>query len=84
MDPTATGHSWQTRAVRTYASTAPVVTTDLVTLNRLFAGRIALSAALRSGAIALDGSAGAVRGFGRWFGETPFAEATRPMVAKSA
>jgi DNA-binding HxlR family transcriptional regulator len=61
-----------------------VVTTDLVTLNRLFAGRIALTAALRSGAIALDGSAGAVRGFGRWFGESPFAETTRGMVAKSA
>lgn len=61
-----------------------VVTTDLVTLNRLFAGRIALSAALRSGAIALEGSAPAVRGFARWFGESPFAETTRGLVAKSA
>lgn len=61
-----------------------VVTTDLMTLNRLFAGRVALSAALRSGAIALDGSTSAVRGFGRWFGESPFAETTRGMVAKSA
>jgi DNA-binding HxlR family transcriptional regulator len=61
-----------------------VVSTDLVTINRLFAGRLALSAALRSGAIALDGAAPAVRGFGRWFGESPFAEATRSTVAKSA
>lgn len=61
-----------------------VVTTDLVTLNRLFAGRVALSAALRSGTIALEGSASIVGGFGRWFGESPFAETTRGMVAKSA
>jgi DNA-binding HxlR family transcriptional regulator len=61
-----------------------VVTTDLITLNRLFAGRIALSTALRSGAIALDGATPAVRGFGRWFGESPFAETTRGLVAKSA
>lgn len=61
-----------------------VVTTDLVTLNRLFAGRISLSAALRSGAIALEGSTSAVRGFGRWLGESPFAATTRGLVAKSA
>ena len=61
-----------------------VVGTDLMTLNRIFAGRVALSAALRSGAIALEGSAPAVRGFGRWFGESPFAGATRGLVAKSA
>ena len=61
-----------------------VVGTDLMTLNRIFAGRVALSAALRSGAIALEGSASAVRGFGRWFGESPFAGATRGLVAKSA
>jgi hypothetical protein len=61
-----------------------VVTTDLVSLNRVFAGRIALAAALRSGAIALDGSTSAVRGFARWFGESPFAETTRGLVAKSA
>jgi DNA-binding HxlR family transcriptional regulator len=61
-----------------------VVTTDLATLNRLFAGRVALGSALRSGAIALEGSTSAVRGFGRWFGESPFAGATRGLVAKSA
>jgi hypothetical protein len=61
-----------------------VVTTDLVSLNRIFAGRIALSAALRSGAIALEGSTSAVRGFSRWLGESPFAGATRGLVAKSA
>jgi DNA-binding HxlR family transcriptional regulator len=61
-----------------------VVTTDLAALNRLFAGRIALSVALRSGAIALEGSRSAVRGFSRWFGESPFAGTTRGLVAKSA
>jgi DNA-binding HxlR family transcriptional regulator len=61
-----------------------IVTTDLVTLNRLFAGRMALSAALRTSAIALEGSTSVVRGFGRWFGQSPFAQTTRGLVAKSA
>jgi DNA-binding HxlR family transcriptional regulator len=61
-----------------------IVATDLVTLNRLFAGRIALGAALRTGAIALEGSTSVVRGFARWFGQSPFAETTRGLVAKSA
>lgn len=61
-----------------------IVTTDLVTLNRLFAGRVALAAALRSREIALEGSTPVVRGFAHWLGQSPFAETTRGMVAKSA
>jgi DNA-binding HxlR family transcriptional regulator len=61
-----------------------IVTTDLVTLNRLFAGRVALGAALRAREIALEGSSPVVRGFARWLGQSPFAETTRGMVAKSA
>jgi DNA-binding HxlR family transcriptional regulator len=61
-----------------------VVTTDLITLNRVFAGRLALGAALREGAIALEGLSSAARGFARWFGYSPFAQTTRTLVAKTA
>ncbi|HEV8534897.1 MAG TPA: hypothetical protein VGR87_04150 [Candidatus Limnocylindria bacterium] len=61
-----------------------VVATDLSTMNRLFAGRLALSAALRSGAVALEGAPPAVRGFARWFGYSPFADTTRSTTARSA
>ena len=61
-----------------------VVTTDLVTLNRLFAGRVGLSASLRAGTLSLDGTPTAVRNFSKWFGYSPFAETTRGLVAKSA
>jgi len=61
-----------------------VVETDVATLNRVFAGRLALSAALRGGAIALDGAPGAVRSFSRWFGYSPFAETGRSLAARTA
>jgi DNA-binding HxlR family transcriptional regulator len=61
-----------------------VVATDLVTLNRVFAGRLALSAALRAGSIALEGTTTTVRGFARWFGYSPFLETTRALVARTA
>ena len=61
-----------------------MVATDLVTLNRVFAGRLALSAALRAGSIALEGTPTAVRGFARWFGYSPFLETTRALVARTA
>jgi len=61
-----------------------VVATDLVTLNRVFAGRLALGAALRAGSIALEGTPAAVRGFARWFGYSPFLETTRALVARTA
>ncbi len=58
-----------------------VVATDAVTLNQIFAGRLALSAALRAGTIALEGPPAAVRGFARWFGYSPFVETTRALSA---
>ena len=61
-----------------------VVTTDLTTLNRVFAGRLALSAALRDRTIELAGASAAVRGFARWFGYSPFAGTGRLMAAKTA
>lgn len=60
-----------------------VVTTDLVTLNRVFAGRLGLAAALRAGTVVLEGRPPAMRGFARWFGYSPFAEATRAVVASA-
>ena len=61
-----------------------VVATDLTTLNRVFAGRLALSAALRDRTIELAGASAAVRGFARWFGYSPFAGTGRLMAAKTA
>jgi DNA-binding HxlR family transcriptional regulator len=61
-----------------------VVTTDLATLNQVFAGRTGLSAVLRSGSLSLEGAQSAVRSFPRWFGYSPFVETTRGLVAKSA
>lgn len=61
-----------------------VIATDLVTLNRVFAGRASLGAAMRSGSIKVEGSPSAVRGVSRWFGYSPFAEATRGLTARSA
>jgi DNA-binding HxlR family transcriptional regulator len=58
-----------------------VVTSDVRTLHRVFAGRHALSAALREGSIALEGTMQARRAFTRWFGYSPFANATREALA---
>ena len=58
-----------------------VVTSDVRTLYRIFAGRLALSSALRDGSIALDGTPAARRGFTRWFGLSPFAPAARAVLA---
>ena len=56
-----------------------VVSSDVPTLHRIFAGRVALSAALRDGSLTLDGSAEERRRFTRWFGLSPFAPAARAM-----
>lgn len=58
-----------------------VITTDTTTLHRVFAGRMALSAALRDGTLTLEGSPAERRGFSRWFGFSPFAPATREALA---
>lgn len=61
-----------------------VVTTDLRTLHSVFAGRIAMRAALRDGALQLDGEPEMVRSFPRWFGFSPFAEETRAVLRRGA
>jgi len=58
-----------------------VVTSDLRTLHRVFAGRLALAAALRDGSLALEGTAQARRAFTHWFGLSPFAPAAREALA---
>jgi len=57
-----------------------VIWSDLLTLNRLFAGRVGLSATLRDGSVRLEGSAAQARAFPRWFGSSPFAPATRERL----
>ena len=61
-----------------------VVTTDLRTLHSVFAGRIGMRAALRDGALRLDGEPEMVRSFSRWFGFSPFAEETREALRRGA
>jgi hypothetical protein len=58
-----------------------VIWTDLVTLNRVFAGRLGLSAALRDGRVRLEGAAAHARAFPRWFGLSPFAKTARESLA---
>lgn len=63
-------------------ATALVVTSDLRTLHEVFAGRLALRAALRDGRVRLDGTPEMVRLFPRWFGFSPFADETRAAVRR--
>jgi DNA-binding HxlR family transcriptional regulator len=58
-----------------------IVTADLRTLHRVFAGRLALSAALRDGSLTIEGSAQQRRAFGQWFGLSPFARTAREALA---
>ena len=58
-----------------------VVTSDARDLWRVHVGRLALSAALRSGAVRLDGSADQRSAFTRWFGYSPFAPTARAALA---
>jgi DNA-binding HxlR family transcriptional regulator len=58
-----------------------VISSDLLTLNRVFAGRLALSAAMRTGSLTLEGSAEHRRAFTKWFGVSPFAPAARETMA---
>jgi DNA-binding HxlR family transcriptional regulator len=56
-----------------------VVTCDVRTLHRIFAGRYALSAALRDGTLTLEGASAERRMFSRWFGLSPMYEAARAV-----
>ena len=58
-----------------------VIDSDLRTLHRVFAGRLALSAALRDGSLTLEGSTQQRHLFSRWFGVSPFAAAAREALA---
>ena len=58
-----------------------VVTASLSTLHRVFAGRLAMAAALRDGSVTLEGSPAQRRAFTRWFGYSPFAPAARAAIA---
>ena len=58
-----------------------VVTSDPRDLWRVHAGRLGLSAALRTGAVRLEGSAEHRNGFSRWFGYSPFAPTARAALA---
>jgi DNA-binding HxlR family transcriptional regulator len=58
-----------------------IVTADLRTLHRIFAGRLAMAAALRDGSLMLEGAAPHRRAFTRWFGYSPFAPAAREVMA---
>jgi DNA-binding HxlR family transcriptional regulator len=58
-----------------------VISSDLRTLHRVFAGRLALSAAMRDSSLTLEGSTQQRRLFTRWFGVSPFAPEERKALA---
>lgn len=58
-----------------------VIGADLRSMHLVFGGKLALSAALRTGALTLEGSATEKRAFPRWFGLSPFAPAARDQLA---
>jgi DNA-binding HxlR family transcriptional regulator len=57
------------------------VSAEVRDLYLVFVGRMALSAALRKGTIALEGAPAQRRAFMKWFGLSPFATATREALA---
>ena len=58
-----------------------MIDSDLRTLHRVFGGRLALSSAMRDGALTLEGSTQQRRSFTQWFGVSPFAAAERAALA---
>jgi DNA-binding HxlR family transcriptional regulator len=58
-----------------------IIDSDLRTLHRVFGGRLALSSAMRDGALTLEGSTQQRRSFTKWFGVSPFAAAERAALA---
>jgi DNA-binding HxlR family transcriptional regulator len=61
-----------------------VVTADLGTFFGVWLGRLPLEAALRRGAVRLQGVPAVVRGFSRWFAWSPMAGAVRAAAAQQA
>jgi hypothetical protein len=61
-----------------------LVTADLAALYRVWLGRAPLAAAMRDGAIHLDGPRGLVRAFPSWWALSPTAPAVRAASSRSA
>lgn len=57
------------------------IAVDMRTLHLVFAGRMSIAAAMRSGALALDGAPAAQRTFPRWFGLSPMAAAAQALAS---
>jgi len=57
------------------------VAVDIRTLHLVFAGRVSVSAALRSGDLVLDGAPVHKRAFPRWFGLSPVAATPRALAS---
>ena len=58
-----------------------VIAVDLRTLHLVFAGRVSIAAALRSGELVLDGAPGHKRAFPRWFGLSPVPASTHALAS---
>ena len=58
-----------------------VINVDVRTLHLVFAGRLSIAAAMRSGALSLDGLPAHRRGFPRWFGLSPMADAAQALAS---
>jgi DNA-binding HxlR family transcriptional regulator len=54
-----------------------VVTTDVLSLQRVFSGIETLATAQRDGSVVIDGPPSLTRAFGQWFTWSPFASVTR-------
>lgn len=57
------------------------INVDMRTLHLVFAGRLGIAAALRSGAMSLDGAPVHRRTFPRWFGLSPMAEQAQALAS---
>ena len=58
-----------------------VINVDLRTLHLVFAGRLSIAAALRTGDMELEGEAPQKRAFPAWFGLSPIADAERALAS---
>jgi len=57
-----------------------VVTTDAVSMMRVFSGIVTLNDAVADGTVSLEGAPSLVRSFGRWFLWSPFVPAVRERL----
>jgi len=57
------------------------INVDVRTLHLVFAGRLSIAAALRSGALQLEGSPAHRRSFPRWFGLSPMADQAQALAS---